>query len=106
MTDDQVDDLKQFIATTVRNEVSYQITDQTKELKSEFGELKSEFGELKSEFGEVKSQVNDLQKAVTRVEHKVDDLELVVNTIADATGTQFNDHEQRITKLEAAQMAA
>ena len=99
MTDDQIDDLKQFIATTVRNEVSYQITDQTKELKSEFGELKSEFGELKSEFGELKN-------AVTRVEQKVDDLEIVVNTIADATGTQFNDHEQRITKLEAAQLAA
>jgi archaellum component FlaC len=99
MTDDQIDDLKQFIATTVRNEVSYQITDQTKELKSEFGELKSEFGELKSEFGELK-------KAVTRVEQKVDELEIVVNTIADATGTQFNDHEQRITKLEAAQLAA
>ena len=92
MTDDQLDDLKQFIATTVRNEVSYQITDQTKELKSEFGELKSEFGELKN--------------AVTRVEQKVDELEIVVNTIADATGTQFNDHEQRITKLEAAQLAA
>ncbi len=92
MTDDQIDDLKQFIATTVRNEVSYQITDQTKELKSEFGELKSEFGELKN--------------AVTRIEQKVDELEIVVNTIADATGTQFNDHEQRITKLEAAQLAA
>ena len=85
MTDDQIDHLKQFIATTVRNEVSCQITDQTKELKSEFGELKN---------------------AVTRVEQKVDDLEIVVNTIADATGTQFNDHEQRITKLEAAQLAA
>ena len=85
MTDDQIDDLKQFIATTVRNEVSYQITDQTKELKSEFGELKN---------------------AVTRIEQKVDELEIVVNTIADATGTQFNDHEQRITKLEAAQLAA
>ena len=92
MTDDQIDDLKQFIATTVRSEVSYQITDQTKELKSEFGELKSEFGELKN--------------AVARVEQKVDELEIVVNTIADATGTQFNDHEQRITKLEAAQLAA
>jgi archaellum component FlaC len=99
MTDDQIDDLKQFIATTVRSEVSYQITDQTKELKSEFGELKSEFGELKSEFGELKN-------AVARVEQKVDELEIVVNTIADATGTQFNDHEQRITKLEAAQLAA
>lgn len=85
MTDDQIDDLKQFIATTVRNEVSYQMTDQTKELKSEFGELK---------------------KAVMRVEQKVDDLETVVNTIADATGAQFNDHEQRIVKLEAAQMGA
>jgi enoyl-[acyl-carrier-protein] reductase (NADH) len=92
MTDDQIDDLKQFIATTVRSEVSYQITDQTKELKSEFGELKSEFGELKN--------------AVTRVEQKVDELEIVVNTIADATGTQFNDHELRISKLEAAQLAA
>ncbi len=92
MTDDQIDDLKQFIATIVRSEVSYQITDQTKELKSEFGELKSEFGELKN--------------AVARVEQKVDELEIVVNTIADATGTQFNDHEQRITKLEAAQLAA
>ena len=92
MTDDQLDDLKQFIATTVRSEVSYQITDQTKELKSEFGELKSEFGELKN--------------AVARVEQKVDELEIVVNTIADATGTQFSDHEQRITKLEAAQLAA
>ena len=85
MTDDQLNDLKQFIATTVRSEGSYQITDQTKELKSEFGELK---------------------KAVARVGQKVDELEIVVNTIADATGTQFNDHEQRITKLEAAQLAA
>ncbi|MFZ1248695.1 MAG: hypothetical protein WAQ24_00020 [Candidatus Saccharimonadales bacterium] len=85
MTNDQIDDLKQFIATTVRHEVSHQISGQTEELRAELVEVK---------------------EAIQRVEHKVDDLELVVNTIADATGAQFDNHEQRITKLETAQLTA
>ncbi|MBP7857554.1 MAG: hypothetical protein WAW63_05535 [Candidatus Saccharimonadales bacterium] len=85
MTDDQLNDLKQFIATTVRNEVSIQLSEQTKELK----------------------------KALRRVEEKVDDLETATHTMIDTVGAEIENHDEkltnhatRITKLEAAQLAA
>lgn len=88
MIDNQMRDLKDFITTIVHQKIGSRIKDQTTELYQEFGELKSRFGGS---------------------EQAVSDIDLKVDTIADAIGvrfdnctTQLDNHETHIANLETA----
>jgi len=37
---------------------------------------------------------------IARLEQKIDDLDLKVDTVSDTLNDQLNDHEQRLTTLE------
>ena len=88
MTDDQIQDLKDFISVVVRTEV------------------RGETAELKSEVSELKSEVSELKQTVADIDAKVD-------TIVEAVGMRFQDHDEqlsdhktRITRLERLPSAA
>lgn len=80
MDEDTINDLKQFISTTV----SQQLSQQTEELRKEFR--------------------GDLSNEISRLEQKIDDLSAAVGDALDnthqATDDRLNNHEQRITRLE------
>ncbi len=70
-----LNDLKQFIATTVSQATAGMAT------KDDIADLATK---------------EDLQMLST----KIDDLELKVDTISEALNDHLNDHETRLTKLE------
>ena len=81
MTDDQIQDLKDFISVVVRTEV-------------------------RGETAELKSEVSELKQTVADIDAKVD-------TIVEAVGMRFQDHDEqlsdhktRITRLERLPSAA
>lgn len=87
--EEMLEDLKQFIATTVRMEV-----------RNEVADLKTDVSGLKTDVTELKSDVKELKSDVTQLKSDVADLNLKMDTIADALTEDIRDHEQPITKLE------
>lgn len=81
-----IDDLKQFIAATVSQQISAQTSELLTELRTE---LRAEIGDLE---GRLTQKIDDLSSAVG---HAMNDS----NQSAD---DQLEDHERRITKLEHA----
>jgi len=75
MDEDQLGDLKQFIAATVSQATANMAT------KEDIAGLATK---------------EDLQKLST----KIDDLDLKVDTISETLNEQHNEHEARLTKLE------
>jgi chaperonin cofactor prefoldin len=76
MTNEELfDDLKQFVAATVSQEVAG---------------LRSE---LKADIKALDSKVSLLGDKVDLLDHKID-------AVQDAIGESFQDHEKRITQLE------
>lgn len=84
MNDELIQDLKQFIAATVSQQLAQQTT-----------ELREEFNGLRQDFKKLAKKVDDLTDFVTGA----------IDTSNDATGKQLKDHERRITKLEHARAA-
>lgn len=72
MNDDVIQDLKQFIETTV----SQQLTLQTEELRSE------------------------MNQRFDKVDQRFEEVDLKQDEILNAVGGQLHDHEKRITRLE------
>ncbi len=79
MNQEQIDDLKQFIATTIAHQTSDTAT-------------KDDLAELKGDIARLDKKVADLQTQVSEV----------IDTANEAVDTQLKDHEQRITRLEQA----
>lgn len=79
MNDKAIQDLKQFIAATV---------------SQEFSGLKEDVSELKDDMKKVKSDLKSLA-------HRIDDMDAKLDTVIEASGEQLDDHENRISKLEA-----
>jgi predicted nucleic acid-binding Zn-ribbon protein len=95
MNDGVIQDLKQFIAATVRQEISG--------LAEDVSEFKGGMSELKTDMKAVKSEIHNLH---TRID---DTKEEILDAIADTTNTRFEVSETdtadlgaRVTKLEAA----
>lgn len=86
-----IDDLKQFIATTVSQQVSFHAN-----------ALHGEISKLRADMEKGFRQVHEKFEIV---EHKIDNLSDSVGEALDTsneeTGRQLNDHEVRLTKLEA-----
>lgn len=72
MNDDQLDDLKQFITTTVSQATSDLAT------KEDLNELRTELGD------------------------KIDEVNLKLDTVMSTTGERLGDIETRLTNLETA----
>jgi hypothetical protein len=83
MNDDVIQDLKQFIATTVSQQLS------------------SVHTEIKQLDDKLTARIDDLD---TKLTARIDDLSASVaeamDTHGEVTEAQLSDHEQRITKLE------
>ncbi|MBA2279040.1 hypothetical protein H0V99_01180 [Candidatus Saccharibacteria bacterium] len=73
MNDDQLNDLKQFIAVTVSQATADMAT---------------------------KSDIQLLKSDIKKLDVKIDDLDLKVDTISETLNDQHNQHEIRLTKLE------
>lgn len=81
MNDDQLDDLKQFITSTM-SQSEQRIKD-----------------ELRDELG---GKIDRLESKVDKVEGKVDEANLKLDTVMSTTGERLEEVETRLTKLEAA----
>lgn len=75
MTDDQMDDLKQFLEATINNKV--------RPLEEGFESLE-----------------NKMEQRFEEVNQRFEEAAEVQNQILNAVGERFDDHEQRIIKLE------
>lgn len=87
MDEDQIGDLKQFIASL--------IAQQTSTIREEVG------ADLRAE---LQAAVIRLETTDKRIEQKIDDLSAAVATALDASNEEhearFKNHEKRITRLE------
>lgn len=79
MNDEIIDDLKQFISATVLQSTA---------------EIREDIAELRTDVSQLKADVTELKVGLRDTNEKLD-------TVIEATGDQFDDHERRITKLEA-----
>jgi methyl-accepting chemotaxis protein len=84
MNDGVIQDLKQFIAATVRQEISG--------LAEDVSGLKQDMAFLRQEVQETRDTLSS----------KIEDVDAKLDTVIEATGEQLEDHGQRIAKLEAA----
>ena len=82
MTDDQMDDLKQFLEATINNKV--------RPLEEGFESLENKMDQLSEEVKQRFEEVNQ----------KFEEAAEIQNQILEAVGERFNDHEQRIVALE------
>ena len=73
MDEDQLNDLKQFISATVSQATANMAT------KDDIGKLDNRIG---------------------RLEKKVDDFDLKIDTISETLNERLNEHETKLTKLE------
>jgi len=87
MYEDTIADLKQFITTTMSQQLALQTGELKKEIRDELRE--------------------DLGSRIDKLEEKIDDVDTKLNTIANTVGAvldddreQIADHEKRITRLE------
>lgn len=84
MNDDTIQDLKQFIVSTM--------SQQTSDLHEDFTTLSTKF--------------NKLETKVDNLESKIDEVDAKTDAILEAVGERFNDHEVRIKKLETSRTLA
>jgi hypothetical protein len=75
MDDDQLDDLKQFITTTV-SQTEARLTERIDKLETKVDKLE------------------------VKLETKIDDVDAKADAILEAVGESFDNHEVRIKKLE------
>ncbi len=89
MTNEELlQDLKQFIANTVSQQLSLQTND-----------LREDISNLKTGLEKLGQKIDDVEAKLTQ---KIDDVEAKVDTILETTGAQLVDHETRISSLEQA----
>lgn len=92
MKDDQVDDLKQFISTTITQQISQVMSEQIEVILDE---------KLAEQTAQIDEKFSALDQKLTS---KIDDLSAFVGEALDASNEtnaiQLKDHESRITKLE------
>jgi hypothetical protein len=95
MNDDQIDDLKQYIAATISQVTADMAT------KSDIATLKGDIATLKSDVAVLKSDVADLQ---THVDSRLDEIQASIaeslSVTNDSVDEQISAHDVRITKLE------
>ena len=95
MNDDQIDDLKQYIAATISQVTAGLAT------TSDIGVLKSDLGVLKSDVGVLK---HDLAALRTHVDSRLDDIQASIaeslSVTNDVIDEQIIAHDVRIAKLE------
>jgi len=88
MNDDAIQDLKQFISTTISQQISDLAT-------------KEDISKLKSDISKLEADISNLDKNLSS---KIDDLSNSVSEALESTnettGEQLRDHNQRIIKLE------
>lgn len=87
MTDDQVQDLKDFMATTIRNEVNYAVDTEVRTVVKE--EVRTI---VQDELAPVRQELADLTRSVGEA--------LSIST--DVLQEEIDAHDVRITRLEAA----
>lgn len=79
MNDEQIDDLKRFIASVISQQTA----------------------ELSHRLDRVEGRLGHVEGKLDRLEKKMDDgFAGTADTIDKATNAQLDDHEQRLTKLE------
>lgn len=91
MTDDLIDDLKQFIEATISQGLANVAT------KDDIATLDSKIASLDSKVATLDSRIAALD---TNVNGRLDEVNLRLDTIADAQAEMLHDHEERITRLE------
>lgn len=84
MNDDVIQDLKQFITSTV--------SQQTADLHEDFDKLDNR----------LTTRMDGLEAKFDKLEVKIDDVDAKVDTILEAVGDRLDNHEVRIQKLETA----
>ncbi len=87
MNDDQLNDLKQFIAATVSQSTAHLAT-------------KDDLNSVKSDLGSVKGDLSELKTDLKRLEQKVDDGFAGIGDAIEDLHKQQSDTDQRVTKLE------
>ncbi len=117
MNDDQLDDLKLFIETTVSQATSGLKVDvsaikvdvsglkvDVSSLKADVSSLKTDVSSLKTDVSGLKADVSGLKQSVQRIEQKVDDGFAGIGDAIEEThrhvDTQFSVVDVRLTKLE------
>ena len=79
MNEDQFDDLKQFIDSKISQSEQRLMDD------------------IDSKISQSEQR---LKESITRIESKIDDVDLKVDTISDTLSADLRDHDMRITKLK------
>lgn len=87
MDEAQLNDLKQFIATTVSQATAITKTDLKEELERGLGSLHNELGSLHNEMNH---RFDEVQAAIAET----------ISTTNDATDEHLDNHEARLVKLE------
>lgn len=107
MNDEQMHDLKNFLSTeisrqirsdlreVIHDEVSVQLSGQSKGIMREFAELKTDVAELKTD-------VKFLKGHAAETDEKLDAIMQAVGEGFEDHRQQIADHDVRITKLETA----
>jgi hypothetical protein len=85
MNEELIQDLKQFIVATVTQATAGLATKE--DLRTGLDEVR---GELRAEIGELRTVMN----------RRFDELEIKVDTIADAHSETLAEHDQRLRRLE------
>lgn len=101
MNEDIINDLKQFIAG--------QIHQQSSDIRGDISNIRGDIGDIRSDIKRLDEKIDAVD---VRLSEKIEDVDLKIDTILEHIGTQteennkdtanrFNNHEARITKLEA-----
>lgn len=90
MNDEQLDDLKQFLATTV-SQSSTLLRD---ELVGRLDQVDGRLEKLETQVGSLETQVGDLDQ-------KIDAVMGAIGEHNQASADQLRDHEARLTQLES-----
>jgi hypothetical protein len=90
MDEAQVDDLKQFIATTISQQTSDMPT------KEDLHSLKDDLRKVSDKM----STKEDLHSVSDKLSGKIDDLDLKVDTIAVTLNETLIEHDLRLKKFE------
>ena len=96
MNDEIIQDLKQFIASTV--------SQQTSELGRRLDGVDMKLDKVEQRLDGVEQRLDGVEQRLDGVESKIDDLSTFVadalDTTNETTDAQLKDHETRIVKLE------
>ncbi len=89
MTDDQMDDLKHFFETTINNKI--------RPLEEGLEALENK---MDQRFEEVNQRFEEVNQRFEEMNQRFEEAAEVQNQILNAVGERFDNHEQRIIKLE------